>query len=184
MPPRYARARSHELYATSSAGLSLGADETSKLTVASQPQSVILPLRLNAQIFSGITPPPQLLEAMAEARAAVKQPSRKNSSRKSSVPGKPTLIGPTDSQASLQFGAGQVPPTPIDTPGPTGTQQLPPRPGATSEDPPMYADAPPSYEDAIATSLPPINAARPEYVPPTAGEDTVLDRDEKKAWVA
>jgi hypothetical protein len=40
-------------------------------------------------------------------------------------------------------------------------------------------DAPPSYEDAIASDLPPLAGARPAYRPPTApeGESTI---DEKR----
>lgn len=45
---------------------------------------------------------------------------------------------------------------------------------------PVYSEAPPSYEDAIATDLPPVDAPRPDYAPPPAGDDNVLRGDEKK----
>jgi hypothetical protein len=39
---------------------------------------------------------------------------------------------------------------------------------------PEYGDAPPSYEDAIASDLPPVRAQRPQYAPPPMGEDGKL----------
>jgi len=83
-----------------------------------------------------------------------------------------------------EFGANQVPPTPVES-GLAGPSSMPAVPGASAEQqPPMYDDAPPSYEDAIATNLPPVDAPRPEYAPPPAGEDDVLRRDEKRGWVS
>lgn len=36
--------------------------------------------------------------------------------------------------------------------------------------PPMYDEPPPSYEDAIASDLPPVDGPRPDYAPPPAPE--------------
>ena len=89
----------------------------------------------------------------------------------------------TEGRMPSDFGAGQVPPTPMDEAGPS-MKEPPPRPGlAVEADPPAYSEAPPSYEDAIAVSLPPVDAPRPEYVPPAAAEDDLLGRDEKRGWV-
>ena len=71
-----------------------------------------------------------------------------------------------------------VPPTPIDGPS-DADAQFPARQGNLQPEP-AYNDAPPSYEDAIASSLPPVDARRPEYAPPPASEDEVLMGDEKK----
>ena len=61
---------------------------------------------------------------------------------------------------------------------------IPARPGQpVPQPPPDYAEAPPSYEDAIANDLPPVDAPRPEYVPPPSGDDHMLRQDEKKGWV-
>jgi len=61
---------------------------------------------------------------------------------------------------------------------------LPARPGQPAQQPPPdYAEAPPSYEDAIANDLSPVDAPRPEYVPPPSGDDHMLRQDEKKGWV-
>lgn len=54
---------------------------------------------------------------------------------------------------------------------------LPLRPGEE------FVDAPPSYEDAIASELPPIDGYRPAYAPPPAAEDRLLSRDEKRGWL-
>ena len=61
---------------------------------------------------------------------------------------------------------------------------MPAIPGSLVEQqPPMYSEAPPSYEDAVATHLQPMDVRRPDYAPPAAAEDDVLRRDEKRGWV-
>jgi len=139
-------------------------------------------------VYSGIAPPPELLAAMSEAKAGIRR-----SSTATSQPSSPTTKhGPTSEKLKLEmrtnsgFGAGQVPPTPIDTPGagPSTMSEVPARPGVGAEQqPPMYSDAPPSYEDAVATNVRSVEGPRPEYAPPPAEEDEVLRRDEKKGWV-
>lgn len=84
-------------------------------------------------------------------------------------------------QQDPDFGANQVPPTPIDAEG-SMAPHLPARPGMTAEEEFMEAP-PPSYEDAIAMDAPPPAAERPEYAPPPAGEDRLLRQDEKRGWV-
>ena len=133
-------------------------------------------MRLEIQVFSGIKPPEALLEAIAQAKANVKRPSV------ATTPVADKLR--TEGRLPSDFGSNQVPPTPIETPGPSNLEELPPRAGAADDgEPPMYSDAPPSYEDAIAATLPPVNAPRPNYEPPPAAEDDVLRQDEKKGWV-
>ena len=74
-----------------------------------------------------------------------------------------------------------IPPTPIDSPGPS--QQPPAMPARhgqpTGPDEPRYDDAPPSYEDAIASDLPSVQAPRPAYAPPPPQEEEGWG-DEKK----
>ncbi|EMC98920.1 hypothetical protein BAUCODRAFT_31194 [Baudoinia panamericana UAMH 10762] len=144
------------------------------------PQNIALPLRLDCQVYSGITPPPQLLEAMAQAKANIRRPSlvADAASEKLKTDGrKPSTA------------ANHVPPTPVDaeTVRPSAPPELPARPGTVSapesQQPPMYSDAPPSYEDAIASHLPPVDAPRPEYAPPPTTNDVMLRGDEKKGWV-
>ncbi|KAI1914852.1 hypothetical protein LOZ12_004069 [Ophidiomyces ophidiicola] len=87
---------------------------------------VVLPLRIAVQVYSGVAPPPALLEAMG-------MPSE--------LPGVSTHSRPPQ----------------------------PPRPSAPpyTSPPPAenYEDAPPSYEDAMAESLGPVDGPRREYNP-------------------
>lgn len=92
------------------------------------------------KVYSGIAPPQALLDAMA---AAALQPS----------PSKPKPR-PTWSENE---GANRPP--------------VPPRPatgGPVPADSVAYDDAPPSYEDAMAENLSPVDGPRREYHPPDA----------------
>ncbi|KAI7650761.1 hypothetical protein KC318_g16198 [Hortaea werneckii] len=152
-----------------------------------KPQNVVLPLRLSAMVYSGIAPPAEVLEAMAQAKT--------NVGRTTSTPAKTqaNASDPMDEKTRLEtqqsdFGANQVPPTPVDSPDPSGRPAVPPRkavPGASAAEStePAFEDAPPSYEDAIAGNVRPVNAPRPDYAPPPTGEDELLGKDEKKGWV-
>lgn len=121
-------------------------------------------LRHPVQLYSGIAPSPELIEAMtkppsANGRAEPALPARRPE-KSGSVP--------------------YAPPTPAE---PSAATSHPPN-GTPHDAPPMYSEAPPSYEDAVADQLPPVNSgeARPEYAPPAAGEDYLLPSDEKKGW--
>ncbi|KAI7675073.1 hypothetical protein KC322_g15541, partial [Hortaea werneckii] len=119
-----------------------------------KPQNVVLPLRLSTMVYSGIAPPTEVLEAMAQAKT--------NGGRTTNTPAKPqaNASDPVDEKTRLEtqhsdFGANQVPPTPVDSPDPSGRPAVPPRkavPGASAAEStePAFEDAPPSYEDAIA----------------------------------
>lgn len=62
-----------------------------------------------------------------------------------------------ETQSQAGFGLNQVPYEVEDAPPPSNL--------------PEYGDAPPSYEDAIASDVPPVMAPRPQYAPPPPGED-------------
>lgn len=121
---------------------------------------MILPFRLDAQLYSGIAPPAAVLARMAKAnghRPATQTPVAVPASEDK------TDFGSTaDEKPSLQQGILNVP-------------DVPPRPGSAS-----YADAPPSYEDVIAADLPPVDGYRPAYSPPAAAQDSLLYPDEKR----
>ncbi|KAL4878289.1 hypothetical protein BJY04DRAFT_196205 [Aspergillus karnatakaensis] len=101
-------------------------------------QLIVIPLRVPVRVYSGITPPPALLEAMA-----------------TNTPVKPKP--PTHTPSWPRQDDSERPP-------------MPPRPAA----PPAFNpdegldDAPPSYEDAMAESLSPLDGPRREYYPPDA----------------
>jgi hypothetical protein len=113
-------------------------------------QLTVLPLRLPVKVFSGIKPPAALLQAMASGDQNLK-------------PGLPSV------PATLHADPGPaIPHTPVDPPSFSGNQ-FPPQQGAPNAPPAAasgFEDAPPSYEDAIAQDLPPINGYRGEYQPP------------------
>jgi hypothetical protein len=112
------------------------------------PETVTLPLRFAIDVYSGITPPPQLVAAATAPRPGI-------------------LSRPTATTTA----ASEIPPTPID-----GAPGLPPRPGAAASPfdplyPPQmgtvaadhFGEAPPSYEDAIAEDIGPLDGRRPEF---------------------
>ncbi|KAF1988542.1 hypothetical protein K402DRAFT_391761 [Aulographum hederae CBS 113979] len=133
-------------------------------------QFTVLPLRIPVKIFSGITPPDALLQAVR-----LSQNTALNSNPN---PLKPSLQVPPSSQPpispssafppspSTAFAGPSNPPPWTAHPPHHGHHQHPgedmPRPGAV-------VDAPPSYEDAIASDMPPIDGPRPDYVPPPSG---------------
>ena len=135
----------------------------------------MLPLRLETLVYSGITPPAELLQAMAEARANLRPTSANEPvSEKLKMESDPTS----------DFGANQIPPTPLEETGPSGSLGIPAIPGSLVEQqPPMYSEAPPSYEDAMARDLQPVDVPRPDYAPPAAIDDDALRRNEKRGWV-
>lgn len=132
-------------------------------------------MRLDVEVYSGIAPPKELLEAMAEAKAGIRRPTKADRGK---------TLG-EKLQTNLRMdSAASIPPTPMepfshdgisDRPAQEGNS-VPPAPA------PSYPDAPPSYEDAVASSLPPIVAQRPNYAPPSVEEDELLGGDEKKSF--
>ncbi|PPJ53951.1 hypothetical protein CBER1_05810 [Cercospora berteroae] len=140
-----------------------------------KPQQIILPLRMDCQIFSGIAPPAEIIARMEDAKAGL--PPRRTS----------TANGPhqkmqNEGRMDSDFGSNQIPPTPIEH---YGSAPWPAQPNAgSSSAAPHYDDAPPpSYEDAIAQGAGPVTAPRPTYAPPAQVEDPLLGGgDEKKGW--
>ena len=134
----------------------------------------MLPLRLDVQVFSGIAPPKELLEAMAEAKASMRR--RSTVEKGSTVGGKLQTDLPQDSTYS-------VPPTPMEAGASSAAFETPAQEGSRVPPTDGYFDAPPSYEDTMARDLSPPTAHRPEYEPPPAGEDNVLRGDEKTGFM-
>ncbi|KAF1812149.1 hypothetical protein P152DRAFT_473873 [Eremomyces bilateralis CBS 781.70] len=150
-------------------------------TVAGKGETTILPLRLPVKVFSGIRPPAALLQAM-QTDTMKPQPTTTWPIEKPSLhvePPKTHTIPPGAS--SLTVPGPSSPTTPITPGGPF--HQVPPQPGAPL--PPQrrpvpdpnaqYDEAPPpSYEDAIAQDLPPIDGPRPDYAPPPPNQDDMF----------
>ncbi|KAJ5806886.1 hypothetical protein N7474_010478 [Penicillium riverlandense] len=112
------------------------------------PQLIVLPLRMPVKVYSGIAPPQALLDALA---AASLQPSS------------PNTQSPRTSQLSSSANAGQPRPP------------MPPRPAtlpAAVSVGDVYDEAPPSYEDAMAENIGPVDGPRREYHPPDGSSTT------------
>lgn len=149
-----------------------------------QAQNVVLPLRLEVQVYSGIAPPPEVLQRMAEARSgkqtAGSAANTPNTPHEANTQAMDEKLKTEGRQSSVAGPSSSVPPTPSQPNAP----EMPARPGQpVPPHEPDYGDAPPSYEDAIASDMPSVDAPRPDYAPPPTGEDQILGRDEKKGWV-
>ena len=116
-----------------------------------QPQLIVLPLRMPVKIFSGIAPPQALLDAMAAA--SLEQGKQKP---QPSVP------------AEASDNRPPMPPRPSGEPVPVNSGDA-------------YDDAPPSYEDAMADHLSPVDGPRREYHPPEASPPMESGTDGKSA---
>ncbi|KAI4216469.1 MAG: hypothetical protein LQ351_000958 [Letrouitia transgressa] len=112
------------------------------------PELAVQAIRMPLKVFSGIAPPPALLNAMRERAATI------NTS---------THLSTTPSQASPGAAAPTYP-GPSEPTGPEG---------------PFPAEAPPSYEDAIAEDLGPVDGPRGEYHQVPMSETDGFGADEK-----
>lgn len=131
-----------EIILTLSWGLPASSSSSTLLPSSKQqlPQSITLPLKLTkVEVYSGITPPPELLSSVTVTDRPPRLPTR-----------------PTAAQLQAQAQA-QRPPDPL----------YPPQLGQPAAA--AYGDAPPSYDEAMADRLagPPAEA-RPAYSGVTA----------------
>jgi hypothetical protein len=144
-----------------SVGLSYGSTVTGKvcysvtfifITNNLQDQFIVLALRHRVEVFSGIRPPDELLRRVAEQRVRPPAPTP----AVSAPDGLPAYPGPAGPGPANPPGAGQHPETP-------------------------WLDAPPSYEDAMADNILPVDGPRPGYNPQPAqgGAQGGLFADEK-----
>lgn len=90
------------------------------------------------KVYSGIAPPKALLDAMAESGRVPQQAAPALPARPEDMNNRPPM-----------------PPRPAGPPEPTSADQA-------------HDDAPPSYEDAMAETLSPVDGPRREYNPPEA----------------
>lgn len=109
------------------------------------PELIVLPLLLPVQVYSGVAPPAELLRAMAAQN-----------------PFHPVNI------AAVANGAAKIAPTPPTPVTPTHEQSVfPAQLGSVASPRPLEEDdAPPSYEDAIAEEIGPVDGPRRNYTVP------------------
>lgn len=130
-----------------------------------RPEIIVSPIRLDVEVWSGIQPPPQLLDAIAQAQIDHGQ-----------QPPRVTRLNGTQHPDSKQGGHGNSGSPQQDAPpvfalqaGSSGQPYAghvgrPPSIGNTSATPgatTLGDDLPPSYEDAIASDLAPADGPRP-----------------------
>ncbi|KAK4162678.1 hypothetical protein QBC43DRAFT_75480 [Cladorrhinum sp. PSN259] len=155
----------------------------SKLDISNLPQQIHLPLSFSSiQVYSGLSPPPQLVEAMRSSGRR-----RPQQHANPSTPNRPSKPPSTATEAAFGPQPPRLPPRqPTNPPAAQPAQQAqgqasgsanasgsgngfvnplyPPqlRPG---QEAPPYDDAPPTYEEAMAEEMtgPAIPADRPAY---------------------
>lgn len=126
-----------------------------------RPELVVSPLRLPVQVYSGVAPPAQLLRAMTQG-AQPPGTARPSEAKVDKAPASQT---------------SQTPHTPIQDygsfPAPAGTI-VPPPPDFDPD------DVPPSYEDAMAEDIAPVDGPRRDYnVSETASSPDAFNPDSK-----
>ncbi|KAJ9616359.1 hypothetical protein H2200_000077 [Cladophialophora chaetospira] len=127
-----------------------------------RPELVVLPLRLPVLVYSGIAPPPKLLAAMAN------RPPPQPVPMTSYAPARPTapngLSSPSDTTLVTPL---ETPTTPL-----SEINSYPAQIGAyhQDDDPDVPDVAPPSYEDAMAEDIAPVDGPRRDYQVPTEAE--------------
>jgi len=111
------------------------------------PELIVLPLRLPVNVFSGVVPPPELLRAVASQNNPFQVSSGTDllANGASNTYGPPTPVTPTYEQNQYPAAVGSFGPQP---------------PSAGPD------DAPPSYEDAMAEEIGPVDGPRREYAVP------------------
>ncbi|KAL2192106.1 hypothetical protein L209DRAFT_676392 [Thermothelomyces heterothallicus CBS 203.75] len=122
------------------------------------PQELHLPLHFSTiQVYSGLAPPPALVEAIRQGRGRTSHPT----------PGTTTTAAAATATATAQPHSPQQPPELPPRPAQQPADALyPPQLGPGQVSPP-YDDAPPTYEEAMAEEMTgpmfPPGAARPAY---------------------
>lgn len=141
-----------------------------------RPELIVLPLRLPVSVFSGIAPPPQLLRAMANNPRA-------------RAPFAPPQLFPRPSVSSGPSAAPLQSETPLDTPTTPMSEitSFPAQVGSfsTQDQPDIPDEAPPSYEDAIADEIAPVDGPRRDYQVPSEpdSQQNAFNPNSKRAGV-
>ena len=129
-------------------GLMHGSNGTTK------PELIVLPLRLQVKVFSGIRPPPALLHAIRTNQPHV--PTNGSASFDS-----PSSAHPTKSQVPSSPDPGSAAGGWSGMPAHAGTHMPQHYPPPADDDAP-----PPSYEDAMADDIAPVDGPRRDYEAP------------------
>ncbi|KZF24247.1 hypothetical protein L228DRAFT_92352 [Xylona heveae TC161] len=155
-----------------------------------KPELIVLPLRHQVEVFSGIAPPEALIAAMragagslaaaataATAKPSLQQPPMPPNSLPPGGPSVPPAAGP--GLAPIYPGGPPMPESPV-TPS---YSQFPPQAGdaGTAIHPPVPDVAPPSYEDAMADEIGPVDGPRRDYNPPPSPPGGGIGNGDRKS---
>lgn len=125
---------------------------SSNLLTDCQPELIVLHLHMPVKVYSGIRPPPELLARMSN-QWPVHSPTQPLPPQPFSNQGlpRPQSFPPATSSSSR--------------PPQTSRPQVPPHSPSFGPTPPQNppGDAPPSYEDAIADGIGPVDGPRRDY---------------------
>ncbi|KIW70308.1 hypothetical protein, variant [Phialophora macrospora] len=129
-----------------------------------RPELIVLPLRLPVLVYSGIAPPPKLLEAIANNPRPQPQPAPLGLFMPPRPPAPNGISSPSDTPLG----------TPLDTPTTPLSEinSYPAQIGSyhTAQDSDIPDVAPPSYEDAMAEDIAPVDGPRRDYQVPSETE--------------
>jgi hypothetical protein len=126
-----------------------------------RPELIVLPLRLPVLVYSGIAPPPKLLEAMASNPRPHPQPAPLGLSMPPRLPVPNGIPSPSDTPLGTPL---ETPTTPL-----SEINSYPAQVGSyhPAQEPDIPDVAPPSYEDAMAEDIAPVDGPRRDYQVPS-----------------
>ena len=141
-----------------SVGLSWGSPHNTHI----RPELTVQPIRLKVDVYSGIAPSPALVNRFMSQRQSVRPGAQgPQSPRPPAQPPRPGVLPAASAGPSAGVGGGGLELDP-GAAGPSSTQ-------AQAEAAPAYDEPPPSYEDAMAEDLAPVDGFRQDYhVPESA----------------
>jgi hypothetical protein len=126
-----------------------------------KPELIVLPLRLPVKVYSGIAPPAALLQ-----RIATGQHKHPGTQFAASAAGGTVPLSPASFYPSTPMTPSYAQPHSLAPAGTTSTYFQPPQasqiPSGADDD-----EAPPSYEDAMADEIAPVDGPRRDYSVPT-----------------
>ncbi|OCT50029.1 arrestin [Cladophialophora carrionii] len=129
-----------------------------------RPELIVLPLRLPVLVYSGIAPPPKLLEAMASNPRPQPQPAPSGLFTPQRPAAANGLPSPSDTPLDTPLETPSTPMSEINSyPAQIGSYH----PAQESDIPDV---APPSYEDAMAEDIAPVDGPRRDYQVPSEPE--------------
>ncbi len=128
-----------------------------------KPELIVLPLRLAVKVYSGIAPPAALLHRIATSLPT----TARTQFAAAAAQGAPTPLSPSTfyppTPITPSYYAQHQPPAPPGTTAPYFQSSRPSQPPESVDD----AEAPPSYEDAMADEIAPVDGPRRDYSVPT-----------------